>query len=173
MKQIPLKRFSLALMALTAFAVAVGLVLGADNAAAQGRPQVVSAFGAKQIQGQDAIVHVTVVVPAGQSGQAAANAALGRLGAQPLGAAPFSINPLRWDQFFDGDPNNDFVVQNYNPANEPSGGLAALLATHSTWSAAAGSAFVLSAGSLDITRCPSLVDECAGGQFFDDNNDVA
>ena len=47
MKQIPLKRFSLALMALTAFAVAVGLVLGADNAAAQGRPQVISAFGAK------------------------------------------------------------------------------------------------------------------------------
>ena len=56
-------------------------------------------------------------------------------GVRPIDSDSFSTTGLVWDQFSDSDPNNDFVTQNYNPANGPLGnGEAILLRTHVTWS---------------------------------------
>lgn len=164
------------LISLTAVAVVSAIALLAlragDTSEAAGPPQVVSAFGVKQIQGQDVIVHVTVVVPPGRDAATVANAALRGLGAQPLGSAAATATGLLWDQFSDDDASNDSVTQNYNPANAPTGAAQALTNSQNTWSNVTTSIFVLADGGT-TTRCPSLVDECDGAQFFDGNNDVA
>lgn len=86
----------------------------------------------------------------------------------------FSTTGLVWDRFGDGDPGNNFVIQNYNPSNDPtSGGLAALLASQATWTAVTSSSFAFESGDENIKRCPSLVKECRGPQKFDGNNGVA
>ena len=94
---------------------------------------MVSAFGTDTVQGQDFIVHVTVIVPAGESADAAVDRALKRIGAARLGSAAYVVNADPWAQFSDADPLNDFVTQHYNPGGDPTGGgLAALLAAHTT-----------------------------------------
>ena len=140
-------------------------------AQATGEPQVVSALGVAQVQGQDAIVEVIVVVPAGADAHAAAAAALAEQGARPfesanLGSEGFTLTGLVW--------NNLPVVQNYNRANEPANvnGQTALTNTHGTWDGVATSSFDIDFGVI-TDRCPSLVRECPGPQFFDGFNDVA
>ena len=130
-----------------------------------------SALGVAQVQGQDAIVEVIVVVPAGADAHAAAAAALAEQGARPfesanLGSEGFTLTGLVW--------NNLPVVQNYNPANEPANvnGQTALTNTHGTWDGVATSSFDIDFGVI-TDRCPSLVRECPGPQFFDGFNDVA
>ena len=135
--------------------------------------QVVSALGI--IPGRDLIVHVWVVVPPGADKNEAANEAIRNQGARPLTQDEFSTISLLWDQFSDNDPENDFVIQNYNPNNDPTIdqlGKTALRNTHATWSGVDTSIFNYAYGE-DTDRCPSLVRECPGRQTFDGNNDVA
>jgi len=136
------------------------------------KAQVVSALGI--IPGRDLIVHVWVLVPPGADKNEAANEAIKNQGARPLTPDEFSTISLYWDQFSDGDPGNDFVIQNYNPNNDPTNGqgILALRNTHATWSGVDTSIFNYAYGE-DTDRCPSLVRECPGRQTFDGNNDVA
>ena len=173
-----MKRFSILLVSVTAVigaAVAL-LALGAgassEAAGPPGGPQVVSAFGLGSLRGEDAVVHVTVVVPGGQSARATVEAALAAQNARPVGSA-FSLTGVVWPQFGDdGNPNNDFVTQYYNPANDPTaGGAGALLAGHTEWGAVTTSTFAFAYGG-ETSRCPSTVAEC-GSQVRDSFNDVA
>lgn len=135
--------------------------------------QVISALGI--IPGRDLIVHIWVVVPPGADKSEAVIDALRNQGARPLTQDEFSTISLYWDQFSDNDPGNDFVIQNYNPNNDPTIGQLGkitLLETHATWNDVITSIFHYAYGE-DTDRCPSLVRECPGRQTFDGNNDVA
>ncbi len=107
-----------------------------------------------------------------------AASALDEQGAQPanprdLLSSNFTTTGLVWPQFFDSNPSNNFVTQYYNPASDPtSGGETALLNSQATWSSVPTSSFAFQYGG-QTTRCPSLVRECPGPQFFDGKNDVA
>jgi predicted secreted protein len=135
---------------------------------------VISVLGAAQVKGQKVFVHITVVVPPGANANQAALAALKEQGARPLRSDEFSTTGLVWDQYFDIEPDNDSVLQHYNPANDPTGGggKSALLNTHITWTGVNSSRFAFNDG-IDTDRCPSLVKECEGSQYFDGYNDVA
>ena len=106
---------------------------------------------------------------------------LAERGARRFSSAEFLTSGLVWDQFFDANALNDVVDQYYNagsastkdePASLGGGGAGALTTGQVTWTNVDGSAFVFNdAGTT--TRCPSLVKECQGAQFFDGFNDVA
>ena len=149
-----------------------GLVLG-SVAALSAQSRVVSKYGAARVQGRDVIVHVWVVVPSGLDGNEVALAALREQGARPFQGDEFSPTGLVWDEFSDADPLNNFVTQNYNSADDPTGGAGelALMTTQDTWTAVSDSTFAFSYDTTD--RCPSLVRECQGPQVFDGFNDVA
>jgi len=137
------------------------------------KAQVVSALG--KIPGRDLIVHIWVVVPPGADRSQAAIDALKNQGARPFTQDEFSTISLYWDQFSDNDSGNDFVIQNYNPDNDPTigqMGKMTLLETHATWNGVGTSSFYFADGD-DTNRCPSLVKECPGRQTFDGYNDVA
>lgn len=137
------------------------------------KAQVVSALG--KIPGRDLIVHIWVVVPPGADRSQAAIDALKNQGARPFTQDEYSTISLFWDQFSDGDPENDSVIQNYNPNNDPTIGQlgkTTLLETHATWNGVVTSSFHFADGD-DTNRCPSLVKECPGRQTFDGYNDVA
>lgn len=152
------------------------LVMSTSLGLAQGR--LFSRSGQAQVGGRDVIVHVTVGVPPGLDGNQVALDALRAQGARPFDSQQFATTGLVWDQFAVQGNGDDFVIQNYNPSGDPTAGNTtgdgedALLATHATWNTVAGSVFQFAAGDLNINRCPSLVKECPGQQFFDDENDV-
>jgi hypothetical protein len=139
---------------------------GVPAASAQSGPQVIGVFG----KAGDLIVHAWVVVPVGENASDVAREALANQGARPFTSAEFTATGLVWSQIVNGTGP---IVQNYNPANDPTGnGQAALLASHATWNAVADPNFVIS--DEDTTnRCPSLVKECRRAQFEDGLNDVA
>lgn len=141
------------------FALISLLALSVNNVSAD----TIAAFGKARVGGEDVLVEVYVVVRPGEDGRAVAHAALVAQGA--VSVDEFTTTGLVWSSF----P----VVQNYNPAGESvSTGQAALAATHATWTNVATSrAAIVSGGTT--TRCPSLVQECAGPQVFDGFNDVA
>lgn len=159
--------------ALRAFVLTSLVFVFASGLFAQAR--MVSKFGRAQVNGQPVIVHVTVGVPPGVNANNAAIEALRAQGARPFDSSEFTTTGLVWDQFFDDpDINPDFMTQNYNPSNDPTGnGLAALQATHGTWNGVTDSSFAFQPGDTNISRCPSLVRECPGKQTFDGLNDVA
>jgi hypothetical protein len=168
----PVKRylFPLATFALIGAFAMLALGQRGDTAEAAGETRLISAFG--EIPGLDLVVHVTVAVRPGESDEAAAHAALAAQGARPFAPAEFNLSGLTWDQFFDANGGNDFVEQNYNPANAAAGvDLTFLTNTHATWNGVATSTFAFSYGGL-TNNCPSLVRECPGSQVFDGNNDV-
>jgi len=133
--------------------------------------EVVGVFG--KIPGQDLIVHAWVVVPPGADKNEVASEALRQQGARPWAHDEFSTTGLVWDQFFDRDQTNNFVTQNYNPKNDPTGGgLNALMNTFQSWNGVTTSVFEFLYGG-ETGRCPSLVRECPGPQNFDGKNDVA
>ena len=113
-------------------------------------------------------------MPSGADKNEVAREALRQQGARPWDRDDFSTTGLVWDQFSDADTGNDFVTQNYNPNNDPTGGAgeSALLSTQSRWGAPTYSTFTFFYGGT-TDRCPSLVRECEGKQEFDGNNDVA
>ncbi|MDA2930725.1 proprotein convertase P, partial [Acidobacteria bacterium AH-259-O06] len=134
---------------------------------------VISKFGKAQVAGRDVIVHVTVVVPPGADANQIALDAVRNQGARPFQSDEFSASGLVWDQFSDSYVGNDYVLQYYNPDNDPTGGgLNALWNTHLTWTGVSTSKFAFADGG-ETNRCPSLVRECEGKQTFDGFNDVA
>ena len=146
----------------------------ADPFETSSMPYIASAQGVAEVAGRDLFVDVLFQVPAGANANEAALAALAAQGARPFQSADYSTTGLVWDQFFDIDSNNDLVTQNYNSANDPTGGAAldALLSGHTTWNDVSGSRFVFSYGGT-TDRWPSLVRESPGKQFLDGMNDVA
>lgn len=159
-------RFACLLFSLALFAVL--------PASAQAAGRIASATGVKQVHGKTVFVDVVVAVPAGESAQQATDRALAEQGARrakPPGAG--GPTGPREKYFYTGLVwNPPQVVQHYNPANEPfRTAKATLTATHSDWSNIAESNYDIAAGD-DTDRCPSLVDECAGAQLTDGNNDV-
>lgn len=176
-----MRKVFIATLALMAGVIVVlsqaGLFVSQGQAA--GEPRVISVLGVALVRGEEAFVHITLVVPPGQDEGAVADAALSAQGARPadprdLQSARFETTGLVWDQFSDADLSNDFVTQHYNPADDPTegNGETALTNTHATWTNVATSSFAFAYGG-QTDRCPSLVRECRGPQSFDGNNDVA
>lgn len=133
--------------------------------------EVVGVFG--KIPGQDLIVHAWVVVPPGADKNEVVSEVLRQQGARPWAHDEFSTTGLVWDQFFDSDQTNNFVTQNYNSKDDPTGGgLNALMNTFQSWNGVTTSVFEFLYGG-ETGRCPSLVRECPGPQKFDGKNDVA
>ncbi len=144
--------------------------VGLPNLFAQ-RP--VGVYGKAQIAGRDAVVHIWLVIPPGANANQVALDALASQGARPFQPGEFTTSGLVWDQFSDSANYNDFVTQNYNGANDPTGGGGepALRSAQDTWKNVSTSRFAFQYGSTN--RCPSLVRECPGPQTFDGKNDVA
>ncbi len=175
-----MKRLFIALMVSGVSALALGLALhDPDRAAGNGRGTVASGIGAVTVDGREAHVEVFVAVAPGRDAAEEVRAELIQRGARPLTPSEFVASGLVWNQFTDANATNDFLVQYYNPgsastAPDPTagGGATALLNTHATWTNVPTSKFAFSYGGT-TTRCPSLVQECPGGQVFDGFNDVA
>lgn len=155
--------------------VAYSLPVFAQSPNSNEKPEVVAISGI--VPGKDLIVHVLVVVNPGEDRNQKALAALSQQGARPFAPQEFSTLSLKWDQFSDNNPDNNFVIQNYNPSNDPTkgpdSGLDALKNTHATWNSVSTSNFEFRLGDENIKRCPSLVQECKGRQTFDGHNDFA
>ena len=153
-------------------------IIGFPSFAQSNSNQIRAAFaqGIVKIQGQDTIVEILAAVQPGENPQAKARAVLLRAypDARPIDSVQFSTTGLVWDVFSDGVPGNDFVTVNYNSQGTP-GNLSnhrnVWLASQATWTNVATSKFVYQDGG-DTTRCPSLVRECTGPQYFDGKNDV-
>ena len=153
--------------------LSLALLLCAVPASAQAAGRVASATGVKHVNGKTIFVDVVVAVPAGQSDRQATDRALSEQGARrvkPPGAGGPGGRPEKY--FYTGLVwNPPQVVQHYNSFGQPFPAKTALTNTHADWSNIFESAYDITAGS-DTTRCPSLVDECAGAQVIDGNNDV-
>ncbi len=157
-------------------AVVTGALWLALGGAAEGRQQVplaAAAQGVVNIGGERVIVEVWAVVPRGADPDAAARAALRRAypEAAPLTeveSSGYTTTGLVWDVL----P----VVVQYNGGGRPayldaSTARSQLTAAMQTWTDVPTSSFAFADGG-DTTRCPSLVKECPGRQFFDGKNDV-
>lgn len=157
-------------------AVVTGGLWLAFGSAVEGRQQVplaAAARGVVNIDGERVIVEVWAGVPRGGDPEAAARAVLRR--AYPEAAllsevesSGYTTTGLVWDIL----P----VVVNYNGGGRPSylgssTARAQLTTAMQTWTDVPTSSFTFSDGG-DTTRCPSLVKECPGRQFFDGKNDV-
>lgn len=172
-----LKSFLLASTLLLATLLIIGWPALAKDTS-QNSSQVRAAFtqGIVKVNGQDTVVEILVAIQPGESPEAAARAALLRAypDARPINSAEFSTTGLVWDVFSDTNPSNNFVTVNYNPQGVP-GNLTnhrnVWLASQATWTNVATANFVYQDGG-DTTRCPSLVRECPGSQYFDGKNDV-
>jgi hypothetical protein len=146
--------------------------------AGQGRGKIVSIQGVKKIGKDTAIVEILVLVKPGEDARGKARGILKRMvpDAEEIDSAYFTETGLFWDDFADGNPGNDFVDVYYNTKSRPrtlKGGkdLTSLEASMKTWTKVSSSNFAFNY-SGSTSRCPSLVAECRGPQFFDGNNDV-
>jgi len=166
--------FLILILSLSVVAFPLSATAENPNEKSNGKPQIVSAMGT--IPGKNLNVHIWVLVPHGADKNEVVTQALAKQGAKPFVSEKFVPSGLYWDQFGnDGNPNNDFVPQYYNPANNPSGDYdgTILKKTHSTWNSVSSSSFAFSYID-ETTRCPSLVQECPFvGQYFDGYNDFA
>ncbi len=168
---------SLILVAIFTLALAVVNPL-ASKASEETNPKAASALGVIKLGDEDVVVEILVEVRPGENPQAAARAALRRAypNAREVDSSEFSLTNLVWDQFKDADPTNDNVTINYNASGVPAN-IASLnhrgtwLASQATWTDVPSSKFTYSDGG-NTTRCPSLVQECRGPQYFDSKNDV-
>lgn len=141
-------------------------------------PEAAYARGLMKVGGEDVVVEILAEVRPGENPEAASYAALRRAypDARPIDSSEYSLTGLVWDQFKDSNSGNDFVTVNYNPngvpTNFPSSNYrGAWLASQGTWTNVSTSKFTYSDGG-NTTRCPSLVRECPGPQYFDGKNDV-
>jgi len=135
--------------------------------------QTVSILGEANVGGDKAYVEVLVEVPYGENARAVAEATLKRVypDVRPL-SSDYTLVGLVWDQFLDNIVGNGQVVVNYNNSKSPvTSARDRLLSAMSTWTSVESSNFAFSYGN-DTTRCPTLVRECKGPQYFDGNNDV-
>jgi len=101
-----MKHFRLFAVLLTLLA----LTLTTASAGAQGKPQVVAAWG--EIPGQNLLVHAVIQIPAGADRAATVNAALAAQGARPATPSAFSLTNLVWPQFSNASPDDDRVAMN-------------------------------------------------------------
>lgn len=168
---------SLSFVAVAGIVLMGMLLLGGHGQAANG-PRLISALGVANVHGERTFVHVTIAVAEGEDERAAGAAALAEQGARPatladVQSANYATSGLVWDQFNDAITTNNLVVQNYNPAGDPTGvdGQDALTASEDTWTNVTSSTFAFQFGEV-TNRCPSLVKECPGDQYYDANNDV-
>lgn len=147
-----------------------------SNAKNGGQMRAAFTQGIVKVNGQDTIVEILVAVQEGEDPQAKARAVLLRAypDARPIDSAQFSTTGLVWDVFSDTNTSNNFVTVNYNPQGLP-GNLNnhrnVWLASQATWTDVVTSKFTYQDGG-DTNRCPSLVRECPGPQYFDGKNDV-
>lgn len=170
-----MKKKIIAIVATAMFGIALAAAEPADATARRGGAHsetIASASGVISVAGEDVVVEVTVAVSDAAHGEAEAQAALRRRfpsaalagGRGRGGATGYTTNGLVW--------NTLPVVVNYNESGAPLGeALAGLTAAMATWTAVPASSFAFASGT-STSRCPSLVDECAGVQTFDGNNDV-
>jgi hypothetical protein len=141
--------------------------LGSGTEAA-GRPEIASAVGRATVGGNQAYVHVSVASVNG-NGTEAANAELRRRGAVPVQSAEYTKNGT-WKQFSDSSTSNDVVSFRYSTYGNDLEDYSNTAAT-GAWNAVSGSSFQFSWGA-PTSACPSLVDECAGAQVFNDLNEA-
>ena len=113
------------------------LILASLPASAQGldfipgQTEVVLALG--KVPGQDLYAHVWLVIPPGSDKNTIVNDYLINQGLKTIHHSDFYLTGMKYDQFFDGNNTTDFLTQNYNPANDPTGnGYAKLQKTHNT-----------------------------------------
>ena len=142
--------------------------------ASSGGSHVISVTGFSQVDGNPAQVDIMVAVPNGADDIAAGNQALASVGARPLTQAVtpyFALSGFRWRRFFDTNPGNDFVPQQYNATGEQAGGgfLDVFLQAEDTWDGVSSSTFRLKFAGM-TKRCPSLLPQCGGK--LDGFNDV-
>ncbi len=163
-------------------AFALVSVFKASSSQAVGKPAdlpsvtAAAADGLVQVDGQPVIVSVWVAVLPGEDAHAKAQAVLHRAypDARPFNKADYTTNGLVWDQFFDNNSGNDQVDVNYNDQGMPSyllNSRQTLDTAMDTWTQVASSTFAYHDHGT-TTRCPSLVKECPGRQYFDGNNDI-
>jgi len=160
---------------LAVLAVTVGLVmLGSGSAQANGKGKVIAVTGIATIDSEPVIVHVISVVKPGQSEHAAGIAALQSQGARALTKSEFSTLSNKWDQ---ATPNSAVqVAMNYDGADEPNTAdsiKGEIEAAMGTWNAVGSNFSFDPVLGSDGLACPSLVKECKGKQFFDQQNDIA
>ena len=147
-------------------AALAGVLAAAAPAAAADRDSRVIAVDGVAKHDAGLRVEILVEVADGESARRAGDRALEAQGARraPPQSAAYTFNGLRWDVL----P----VVQSYNPAGQPTSAAAtALRNTYGDWSSVPGSRFRIASGGT-TSRCPSIVKECPGRQFFDGFNDV-
>lgn len=172
-----LKSFLLASTVVLALLLISGFsALAQSNSQSPSQTRAAFTQGIVKVNGQDTIVEILVAIQPGENPEAGARAALLRAypDARPINSAEFSTTGLVWDVFSDANTSNNFVTVNYNPQGTP-GNLNnhrnVWLASQVTWTNVTTSKFVYQDGG-DTTRCPSLVRECPGPQYFDSKNDV-
>jgi hypothetical protein len=144
--------------------------------AAQAGGKVASATGVKQVRGQIVYVDVLVAVPRSQTARQATGQALAQQGARRQ-KPPWAGNPGGpgggggggEEFFYTGLKWSSTVTQYYNGTGQPLSAKTALTDTYPDWSQP--SAYNITGGG-DTSRCPSLVQQCAGPQFADGWNDV-
>lgn len=144
---------------------------GAQNSTteAAGPPiSVASALGRATVAGHETYVHITVATVDGTDASTAAQAQLLRRGATPVQSAAFTTNGT-WSQFKDSDTGNDSVTFRYNSSGQPAG--QDYTGATQVWNNVATSSFAFAWGPATNT-CPSLVDECAGAQVFNGENEA-
>jgi hypothetical protein len=122
--------------------------------------------------------HVWVVIPHGSDKNQIVNESLRQQGLKPFDHSDFKVNGMVHDQFKDPDSTNNYFVQYYNPADDPTGvGHSILQASQDIWTDVLYSNFAFMApdtnNDLITDRCPSAVRECPGRQYPDTFNDVA
>lgn len=147
------------------------------SAPEQKNPSAAFARGLARVGGEEVVVEILAEVRPGENPKVAAKAALRRAypEAREIDSAEYSLTGLKWDVFGDGISGNDFVTVNYNP-NGVSKYIVgdhkkSLLDAMATWTNVATSNFTYADGG-NTTRCPSLVQECRGPQYFDNKNDI-
>ena len=168
---------------LTVALIAVASVCASIPADTQGQT-IVSASGVATIKGHPAVVSILVRVGPNESTDEATGRALGAFGARRLREpTPHTFTnviqglDLEWPQFVKAPRKKQSVAMFYNPAGDPTGGMAttAMLRAMSTWSDSKSSVFAYrDAGPT--TRCPSAAGLGSGGDsgcpdgFFDGFN---
>jgi hypothetical protein len=155
---------------LTAIVAVLGTV-GITTVIDEDNPEfkVASIEGRMEVADELVLVNVFVVIPPGGDERERTTAALE---AVAPGAIEIREDDLQSDDFTTtGLVWQDMpVVVQYNPAGSPVDGQRALLSAMATWTDSP-SDFTWAFGGT-TTRCPSLVDECPGAQFFDSFNDI-
>lgn len=142
---------------------------GASNSAVGVQSHVASAFGRAVVDGQEAIVHVTVAAGSHVEADRAARAEIGRRGAVPVDSAAYTENGT-WKQFSDNSAGNDHVAFAWSTYGQGANYLD-LTDAATVWNGVASSAFEFLYGTT-TGECPSLVDECPGSQEFNGVNEA-